>query len=287
MLDQLKTLKPFRSLDRTALAAVERHADRLQLPEQRWLQRRGQPLTRELFLADGVVGLRSEKGTQRITSRSADGESLNALATDAAEIFTVTNVVVIAVDLAPIRSLLEGGDAASVPEVSGVDGWMNALLEGPVMRWFPPSVWARVLRAGEPRKVRQGELIVTRGEVADRVFVVGEGAAAANGRRFGSGDFFAEESALLRRPATTDTIMETDGTLIAFVPNDILDLVGEYDAPRVDAPQRLELDAVPVADEEDALAGLSPLTPVALRGGATARRLVVAAKLMRRGFTVV
>ena len=287
MLDQLKTLKPFRSLDRTALAAVERHADRLQLPEQRWLQRRGQPLTRELFLADGVVGLRSGKGTRRITSRTADGESLNALATDATEIFTVTNVVVIAVDLAPIRFLLEGGDAASVPDVSGVDGWMNALLEGPVMRWFPPSVWVRVLRAGEPRKVRQGELIVARGEVSDRVFVVGEGTAAANGRRFGPGDFFAEESALLRRPAATDTIMETDGTLVAFVPNDILDLVGEYDAPRVDAPQRLELDAVPVADEEDALAGLSPLTPVALRGGATARRLVVAAKLMRRGFTVV
>ena len=115
--------------------------------------------------------------------------------------------------------------------------------------------------------------------------VVGSGTAANGHARLDPGDFFAEESALTKLPAASDIVMETDGVIVAFAAQDILELIGEYDAPDVDPPQRLDLDAVPAQGE--AFADLAPGSPVAVRGGDPGRRLVVAARLMRQGFTVV
>lgn len=287
MLETLRTLKPFQSLNPATLATVEQHADRLRLPEQRWLRRRGQPLTRDLFLVDGTVSVRGASGAQRVTARDTGGDSLNNYAGDDVEIATVTTVEVIAVDLARVRPLIEGGGPSTAPEVSAVDEWIHALLEGPVMRWFPPSTWARLLRAGEARRVRQGELVMAKGETTEHILVVGSGTVASGATRFGPGDFFAEESALMGRPASADFVMETDGVLVAFATCDVLELIGEYAVPDVDPPQRIDLDAVANAPEEDILAGLASDTPVALRGADSGRRLVMAARLMREGFTVV
>ena len=287
MLEQLRTFQRFRSLDSAALAAVERHADRLRLPEQRWLRRRGQPLTRELFLVDGTVAVRDGNNLRRISARQTRGESLNDLIGEGAEISTASAVEVIAVDLASVQPLLEGRRLAAAPEVSAVDGWIDAFLEGPVMKWFPPRTWARLLRAGEARRVRQGDLVVAKGETSAHIFVVGEGTARSRERRFGAGDFFAEESALMGIPATADILMETDGVLFAFAPRDVLALIGEYDAQAPDPPQRVDLDSVSPAREDEVLGGLTPDSPVALRGGDAGRRLVVAARLMRQGYAVV
>lgn len=287
MLEQLRTFRLFRSLSPSSLAAVERHAGRLRLPEQRWLRRRGQPLTRELFLVDGTVAVHEARGVNRITPDDTGGESLNSFVSDAAEMSTATAVDVIAVDLAPIRAILDSRSTASTPVVSTVDAWIHTLLEGPVMRWFPPTAWARVLRAGEPHRFRRGELIMAAGQVADGVFVVGEGVATMGDKRFGPGDFFAEESALMCVPTPHDAIMATDGVVIAFATRDILDLVDEYEAPRLEPAQHLDLDRIPATQEDAVLAGLASGTPVSLSGGDAGRRLVVAARLMREGFAVV
>ena len=287
MLELLRTLKPFQSLGPAALAALEPHTDRLRLPEGRWLCRRGRPLTRDLFLVEGTVSVRGANGVQRVTARETGGESLNEFAGDEVEISTVTSVEMVAVDLARVRSLMDGSVSTATPEVSAVDEWIHALLEGPVMRWFPPRTWARLLRTGEARRVRQGDLVVAKGDTPAHIMVVGSGTAASVDKRFGPGDFFAEESALAKRPSAADVVMETDGVVVAFPARDVLELTGEYDAPDVDPPQRLELDTVSTAREAEALAGLAPGSPVAVRGGDAGRRLLVAAKLMRDGFTVV
>lgn len=287
MLELLRTFKPFKDLGPAALAAVEPHADRLRLPERRWLRRRGQPLTRDLFLVDGTVSVRGPSGERRVTARQTGGESLNDFAGDEVEVLTVTVVEVIAVDLARVRSLLEGRGVAAAPEVSTVDEWMHALLEGPVMRWFPPRTWARLLRAGKARRVRQGDLVVAKGDTPEHILVVGTGIATNGDAHFGPGDFFAEESALTRLPAAADVVMETDGVVVSFAARDVLGLIDEYDAPDVDPPRRLDLDTASAAWEEEALVGLAPGSPVAVRGGDAGRRLVVAARLMREGFTVV
>lgn len=287
MIEQLRTLKPFQALNPTVLAAIEQHADRLRLPEQRWLRRRGQPLSRAFFLVDGAVLVRGANGVQRVTARETGGESLNDFAGEEVEISTATPVEVIAVDLARVGPFLEGRGMATAPAVSAVDEWIHALLEGPVMRWFPPRTWARLLRAGDPRRVRQGELVVAKGEISEHILVVGSGTAAAADTRFGPGDFFAEESALARLPATDDIIMETDGVVVAFAVRDVLELIVEYDAPDADLTQRLDLDTVTTPGEEAVLAGLALESPVAVRGADPGRRLVMAARLMRKGFTVV
>ena len=287
MLDLLRTFRPFENLSPATVAAIEPHADRLRLPERRWLRRRGQPLTRDLFLVDGTVSVRGPSGEQRVTARQTGGASLNDFAGDEVEIVTVTAVEVIAVDLASVSPILEGQGVPATPEVFAVDEWMHALLEGPVMRWFPPRTWARLLRAGEARRHRQGDLVVAKGDTPEHIMVVGSGTAASGDARFGPGDFFAEESALTKLPAAADVVMETDGVVVSFPARDVLELIREYDAPDVDPPRRLDLDTVSAAREEEALAGFSPGSAVAVRGGDAARRLVVAAKLMRRGFAVV
>lgn len=287
MHEDLKNLQPFRALDGAALDIVARHAHRLRLPEQRWLSRRGQPPSQELFLMQGVVAIRGPSGVERLTPRAAAGQSLNARAPGAAEMTTVTAVELIAVDLEPIRFLLESKRDVA-PAVAGVDGWMHALLQGPVLRWFSPGTWARLLRTGEVRAVRSGERIVAAGEVCQQVFVVAEGVAASPALRYGVGDFFDEESTLAQQPAQEDVIMESAGTLVAFARTDILAMAADYDAPRTDPPpRRLDLDLVPAAGEEATLAALDPVPPIAVRGSDPVRRLTVAAKLMRRGFTVV
>ena len=287
MIDELRTFEPFRFLDRGALATVARHANRLRLPEQRTVRRRGQRLARELFLVAGVVAVHGGTGVARVSAGSTEGRSLDVCAPDDAEISTVTAVEMIAVDLSSIRHLLDGGDEVSSPEVASVDDWMDALLQGPVLRWFPPTVWARLLRTGTLKRLSAGERIVARGSISDGVFVVAQGFVRFAGNHLSRGEFFAEESALMQCPADDDAVMETDGAVVCFARADIFELLAEYDAPRTDSPQRLDLDESESQAGETLLASLDPQAPVALRGGDPARRLVVAAKLMRRGITVV
>ncbi len=287
MLDQLKTLQPFRALEQPALATVERHASWLRLPANRSLKRRAQPFVREMFLIEGTVAARRGEGIERLHAGALEGQSLNRRIADASEISTVTSVALIAVDLEPIRFLLNGA-AASGPAVGGIDDWMHALLQGPIMRWFAPGAWARVLRVGKVREVRRGQRIVTSGEICAHVFVVADGVAKSASTQYPPGGFFGEESALGQRPADEDVVMETDGAIVCFERADVVAMAADYDPPRMTpSPRRLDLDLIPADQEEDALATLDPLPPVAVRASDPARRLRVSAKLMRRGFTVV
>lgn len=292
MRDALKQLAPFRALDGAALAAVERHARQLRLPAGRWLLRGGGRLSREMFLLRGTVAARRNGSVEQLDAAKLGGASMNGWAAGASDISTLTEVDLLSVELASIRFLLD--DAAAEegrmprPEVAGVDDWMHMLLQGPVMRWFPPDAWARVLRAGRLREARQGERVLARGEIAASVFVVARGVAEAAGREFPPGDFFGEESALGRRPSAEDVRMRTDGALVCFARANLLELAANYAPPRMTPPpRRLDLDAVPPAAEETAIADLDAGLAVAVRGSDAARRLMVATRLMRRGFHVV
>lgn len=288
MQDQLKNLPPFRALDPLALEAVERHASRLQLPARRWLKRRGQSLGREMFLIEGRLAARRGAAIERLDP-ARTGASINIRAAEATEIYTVTTATLIAVDLKPIRGLLNGaGEVNGEPTVGCIDDWMQALLQGPIMRWFSPDAWARVLRVGKLRQVRRGERIVMRGTVSRHVFVVAQGIAEIAGERYAAGAFFGEESALGQCPAEVDATMATDGLLVCFAREDVVQLAACYDPPHTDPPpRRLDLDAIPMEREGDLLAALPPNPPIAVRSSDPARRLRVAARLMRRGYTVV
>ena len=286
MLDQLKTLQPFSALEPTALATVERHASWLRLPANRALKRRAQPFGREMFLMEGTVAARRGNGIERLHASTLAGQSLNRHVADASEVSTITSVALIAIDLEPIRFLLNGAATAG-PAVGGIDKWMHALLQGPIMRWFSPGAWARVLRVGRLRTVHPGERIVACGEICAHVFVVADGLAKSATTQYPPGGFFGEESTLGRCPASEDIVMETAGTIVCFERDDVVAMAADYDPPRMDPPpRRLDLDGIAAGQEEAVLAALDPLPPIAVRASDPARRLRVAARLMRRGFTV-
>ena len=290
MREALQQLVPFRALDDGALAVVERHARRLRLPAQRWLLRGGGRLSREMFLLRGRVAARRGGTVEQRDAATLGGESMNGWAAGASDLSTLTEVELLSVELEPVRRLLADAAAGVTPrpEVAGVDDWMHMLLHGPVMRWFSPGAWARVLRAGRLREAKRDERLLAKGEVAACVFVVARGAAEAPGRQFRPGDFFGEESALGRCPAREDVWMRTDGALVCFARADLVELASNYAPPRMDPPpRRLDLDTVPTEREETAIADLDAGLPVAVRCSDVARRLMVATRLMRRGFHVV
>ena len=273
-------------LAESEVGALKQHVNRLHLPAGRSLLRRGQALQRELFLIEGVVAVKRGTSVERLSAEASNGYSLNGGLGDDADISTLTEATLLAVDLAPVAAILNGKTQA--PAVAAIDDWMQVLLHGPIMRWFSPSAWARVLRAGEMQRVRKGERIVAKGEVCRHVFVVTEGVAMGADERYSPGGFFGEESALGQRPARHDIDMETDGAIVRFDHADVVNLATDYDPPRLDPPpRRFDLDAVPAHREEEALAKLDPHPPIAVRSRDPARRLRVAAQLMRKGFTVV
>ena len=291
MREELKTLQPFRHLEDPALATVERHSRLLRLPAGRWLMRGGQQLTREMFLVDGVVAGRRGRVVEHLDAKTLAGAALNAWAVGVRELSTRTAAEIISVDPRPLRHLqadLPAETGSPLPAVAHLDDWMHALLQGPVLRWFSPGAWARVLRAGRLRDVARGERVVALGEVCTEVFVVARGVAQADDQRFAAGDFFGAESALGRCPAEREVRMRTDGALVCFARADVVELAADYAPPRVEPPpHRLDLDAVPAGCEEQTLAALPRQPAIAVRGTDPARRLMVATRLMRRGFHVV
>ena len=291
MREALKTLQPFRHLEDAALVTVERHSRMLRLPAGRWLLRGGQQFTREMFLVEGVVAGRRGRIVEELDAKALAGAALNAWAVGVAELSTRTAADIISVDARPLRHLQSDARAeagSQMPAVARLDDWMHALLQGPVLRWFSPGAWARVLRAGRLRDVVPGERIVALGEVCTEVFVVARGVAQAADLRFVAGDFFGAESALGRCPAEREVRMQTDGALVCFARADVVELAADYAPPRVEPPpHRLDLDTVPAGCEEQTLAALPRQQAIAVRGTDPARRLMVATRLMRHGFHVV
>ena len=294
MLEQLRKLRPFQELDQeldgdvieSNIDTVKQHVSWLHLPAGRSLLRRGQALPRELFLIEGVVTVRRGTSVEKLSADATGGNSLNSQVGSDADVVSQTDTKLLAVDLAPVLALLNG--KTKPPAVTDIDDWMNVLLHGPIMRWFSPSAWARVLRAGEVQRVCKGERIVTEGEVCRHVFVVAEGIAIGAEGRYPPGGFFGEESALGQCPARHDITMETNGAIVRFDHVDVVNLAADYEPPRLDPPpHRFDLDAIAPDREEEALAALNPHPPIAVRSSDPARRLRVSARLMRQGFTVV
>ena len=286
----LKKLAPFRSLSDAELAGVERHARLLRLPAGRLLARGGQQLARELFLVKGVVAGRRGDVVEHLDANALAGEALNTWAAGAAEVATHTAAEIVSVDRQRWQQLTGERPSAGPqrPAVAQLDDWMHALLQGPVMRWFSPGAWARVLRAGQLRDVAVAEQVVARGEICQEVFVVARGVAEDGALRFVAGDFFGAESALGRRPSDRAVVMRTAGALVRFARDDVVALAADYAPPRVrPRPHRLDLDAVSADCEAAALASLPEQAAIAVRSSDPTRRLMVATRLMRQGFHVV
>ncbi len=283
MLEALKTLEPFRNMDTRALHAAASHARMLRLPPQRTVLRAGQEPRRELFLHKGTVTIRLGGANRRLDAAAAAGKALGTHGAD--EIVTLTSVEAISVDRAAFAK--PGGSSPPTPEAALPASWIPAFLQGPVMRWFPPSTWAWVVKVGEVRSVQSGETLFRMGEVPQELFVVVQGAATCGTERFGPGDAIGAAATLTRAPMPADTLATAPGVFVRFSREALVELLDDYEPPDTDQPTcRLDLDTIAVADEAGVLTRLDPAKVIAVRGADRERRAAVASRLMQAGFAV-
>ena len=283
MLEALKTLEPFRNMDARALHAAATHARMLRLPPQRTLLRAGQEPRRDIFLHKGTVSIRLGGANRRLDAVAAAGKALNAHGAD--EIVTLTSVEAISVDRAAFAKPADSPPPS--PEAALPASWIPAFLQGPVMRWFPPSTWAWVVKVGEVRRVQSGEKLFRLGEVPQELFVVVQGTATCGGERFGPGDAIGAAATLTQAPMVADTVATAPGVFVRFSREALVELLDDYQPPDVGQPTcRLDLDTIAEADEVEVLKRLDPAKVIAVRGADRERRAAVASRLMQAGFAV-
>ena len=283
MLEALKTLEPFRNMDTAALHAAATHARMLRLPPQRTLLRAGQEPKREIFLHKGTVTMRLGSANRRLDAAAAAGKALGDHGAD--EIVTLTSVEAISVDRAVFAR--PAGSPPPAPEAALPAAWIPAFLQGPVMRWFPPSTWAWVVKVGEVRRVRSGDTLFRLGEVPEELFVVVQGAASCGSERFGPGDAIGAAATLTRTPMVADTVATAPGVFVRFSREALVELLDDYQPPDTDQPTwRLDLDTIDVTDEAGVLKRLDPANVIVVRGADRERRAAVASRLLQAGFTV-
>lgn len=291
MQEQLATLEPFRDLDAPALDELARRARLVRVSKKRWLARAGGATNSRLFLLSGTVehhrdgrmlrtitakGLGSRQG-----SKNPPRELVREDGDDAFLARTDVEVILVDEPRAPAR-------APGMPTRTEVPAWMQQLLAGPVMQWFSPLAWAKLLRAGRIGDVAKGTRIIGRDDVAQLVFVVVEGAVSTDTTRYKPGDFFGETSLLTARPFGEDAVMAEDGALMRIPGAAIRELAGSYLVPDA-AGETVELDlgSLSPQQEDAAIAALTPGATVAPRGGDADRLAAITAKLLRRGLRVV
>ena len=283
MLEALKTLEPFRNMDTRALHAAATHARMLRLPPQRTLLRAGQESRRDIFLHKGTVAIRLGGVSRRLDAAAAAGRALGAHGAD--EIVTLTSVEAISVDRAVFAKPADS--PPPTPEAALPASWIPAFLQGPVMRWFPPSTWAWVVKVGEVRRVQSGETLFRVGDVPQELFVVVQGGATCGGERFGPGDAIGAAATLTRAPMVADMVVTAPGVFVRFSRDALVELLDDYQPPDSDQPTcRLDLDTIASADEAEAMKRLDPAKVVAVRGADRERRAAVASRLMQAGFAV-
>ena len=283
MLEALKALEPFRSMDAAALQVAATHARLLRLPPQRTLLRAGQQSGRDVFLLRGAVTIRLGGDNRRLDAAAAGGTALNAHSAD--EIVTLTPVEAVSVDRAayarPVAVVPPTAEAA-LPAA-----WIPAFLQGPVMRWFPPSTWAWVVKVGEARRVQATEVLLRDGEVPEELFVVVQGAAKCGCERFGPGDAIGAAATLTRAPMPADAVATEPGLFVRFSRQALVELLDDFQPSETEQPtERLDLDTIAEADEAACLNRLNPAKVIAVRGADRERRAAVASKLMQAGFAV-
>ncbi len=283
MLEALKTLEPFQGMDTATLQAAAAHARLLRLPPQRTLLRAGQQPGRDIFLHKGAVTVRQNGSHRRLDASAAAGKALNVHGAD--EIVTLTPVEAISVDRAAFAR--PAATPPPTPEAALPASWIPAFLQGPVMRWFPPSTWAWVVKVGEVRRVRNGETLFRLGEVPEELFVVVQGSAECGAERFGPGDAIGAAATLTRAPMAADTVVTAPGVLVRFSREALVELLDDYQPPDTDQPvHRLDLDRIAVADEAEVIGQLDSAKVIAVRGADRERRAAVASRLMQVGFSV-
>lgn len=229
----LHNFVPLNALSRTRLQDVLAGCRIQTLPAGSVLFRYGDPLVQSVFLLSGRVELTEHDG--QVTELDAsDVAADHALAPSNPRQFTataLTTVNILAVNQQKLYEALLWEQSLSTlaktlfaelpPDIDR--DWVLRLLQSRVFYRVPPMNILEMFRTMTPVPVREGEVIVRRGETADSCYFIREGRAVVTqpeGREtltvayLGKGQYFGEEGLLQEAPRNADVTMLEDGLLM-------------------------------------------------------------------------
>lgn len=211
MLQLLRSLDPFSSLDLPALHTVERHATRIDLPAGRRLRQSGKSLSGRYYLLRGKL---KDLNSATVVSPNArpvlatdDYVSTRSSAASLASMITLTPAQLLHVDIEPISFLLESAallqSAAELPEPGEFeeDSWQVRFLRSHMLAPLSPGHWQKILGALQACEFEAGEWVFRTGDDAQQCFILAHGDARIVRHRellrtLKPGDFFGEDALL-------------------------------------------------------------------------------------------
>lgn len=202
MLQHLRTLELFASLDLPALRTVARHATLVQLPAGRRLGKSRRLLCGDYYLLSGRL---KDSSSGRIVIPDAkpvlhSSRSKAACATAGhIPLTTLTPVRLLHIDVEPIAFLLDPDTDQLLSEYSDEDSWQSRFLRSHMLAPLPFDHWQKILGGLEPRDYLADEWVFRQGDRAEQCFVVahGHGRIVRDNvrlRSLGPGDFFGEDA---------------------------------------------------------------------------------------------
>lgn len=193
MLQQLRHLEPFTTLDLPALRTVAQQTTLIDLPPGRRLDQSGQLPAGNFYLLRGK--LRDQRSKTVLT---ADASPLIA---DSAHLVTLTQARLLHVNIEPVAFLLRDSSLEPLAESVDEDSWQIRFLRSHMLSPFDPQHWQKILCSLTARVCEAGEWLFRRGDEAAACFIVAEGTGrivrrGQHLRALQPGDFFGEDALL-------------------------------------------------------------------------------------------
>ena len=238
-LDVLQNFVPLNALSRGRLQDVLTGCRIQSLPAGTVLFRYGDPHVQSIFLLSGRLEMIEHDGETTVLD-ATDVAANHALAPTHPRQFTataLTTVNILAVNhqrlydallweqsLSDLARTLFAGLPADVDR-----DWVLRLLQSHVFYRVPPMNILELIRAMQPVRVREGEVVVRQNEAADCCYFIREGRAQViqhEGNEdltlafLGKGQYFGEEGLLQEAPRNADVLMLEDGELMRLEKRD-------------------------------------------------------------------
>ena len=193
MLQQLRHLEPFTTLDLPVLRTIAQHTTVIDLPAGRRLDQSGQLPAGNFYL------LRGKLKDQR--SKAVLIPVATPLVADSAHLITVTQARLLHVNVDPVAFLLADSSPEQLAEPVDEDSWQVRFLRSHMLSPFNPQHWQKILGSLTARVCEAGEWLFRRGDEAAACFIVAEGTGrivrrGQHLRALRSGDFFGEDALL-------------------------------------------------------------------------------------------
>lgn len=219
MLRELRRFQAFSGVAPALLRTITQHARLMDVPDGRWLVRRGRTVGGSHFLVRGRV---RTVGPDRVVDAGTE-RARQPVYPGAEGLFTLSHCRLLFVRDEGLELLAASSVPGLVTVVEDDDCWQARFLRSRLMAGLAKPVWQQVLSSLEPMPVFAGETLIEEGARAglDRCFIMarGEAQVLSGGcvqASVGSGDLFGEDALITDRPRNATVRITRSGVVMAL-----------------------------------------------------------------------